>query len=120
MDYEKLSDFKINKMVTMKLGGFNESEYSSISGNFHKGKPEDEGYRIGIVVDYCDNPADAWPIILDNSICIEKRGDKTEFWRAITWNQISGNEYMPIYQNSDKNPLRAAMIVFLMMNEGGE
>ena len=61
-------------------------------------------------VDYCNNPADAWPIITENRISIiyldenewgcRGEGDKSAC-RAI-----------------NSNALRCAMIVFLMMKEG--
>ena len=117
MDYSKRSDFEINKMVAEKLGAYHKGWSHLIDAHSNAVPVMVDGSVFW--VDYCNNPAFAWPIILDNSIRIEKRGDKTEFWRAMTWNQISGNVYIPIHQDSDKK-LRAAMIVFLMMNEGGE
>ena len=50
-----------------------------------------------------NNPADAWPIIAANKINID--------FQYGSWPIAEYDEY--IY--TDKNPLRAAMIVFLMM-----
>ena len=96
-DYSKMSDFEINCRV--------HSEVMEISGlDSFKAK------------DYCNNPVDAWPSIVNNSISLEcivvNRHEKT--WRA---------QFKPAYVKhhaNDKNPLRAAMIVFLMMQEKKE
>lgn len=93
-DYSKMSDFEINCRV--------HSEVMEISGlDSFKAK------------DYCNNPVDAWPIIVNNSISLEcivvNRHEKT--WRA----QFK-TEYVK-HRVNHKNPLRAAMIVFLMMQE---
>lgn len=93
-DYSKMSDFEINCRV--------HSEVMEISGlDSFKAK------------DYCNSPADAWPIIVNNGISLEcivvNRCEKT--WRA---------QFKPSYvkhRANHKNPLRAAMIVFLMMHE---
>lgn len=63
----------------------------------------------------CNNPADAWPIIAENGITLAFQdgnwwADNLAYWvDGVEWN-IGGI--------IDKNPLRAAMIVFLMMKEG--
>lgn len=93
-DYSKMSDFEINCRV--------HSEVMEISGlDSFKAK------------DYCNNPADAWPIIVQNGISVEcitvNRHEK--MWRAL---------FKPAHvkhKQNNKNPLRAAMIVFLMMQE---
>ena len=56
-DYSKMSDFEINSAV--------HSEVMEISGlDSFKAK------------DYCNNPADAWPIIIDNKISIVSLDNK--------------------------------------------
>ncbi|HEO1670808.1 TPA: DUF2591 family protein [Klebsiella aerogenes] len=55
----------------------------------------------------CNNPADAWQIIESNGIGMRKQSNG--LWCATRM----GGAY-PIY---DDKPLRAAMIVFLMMQE---
>ena len=64
--------------------------------------------------DPCNNPADAWPLIAKHqiSICAYERnnpGMKNEYW----WEADRFCEFV----TTDNNPLRAAMIVFLKMNE---
>lgn len=57
--------------------------------------------------DPCNNPADAWPIITNNFISVIPSAHR-DIWFA----DDQGGE-----TTFDKNPLRAAMIVFLKMNE---
>lgn len=94
MDYSKMSDLEINKLVLDKVSNK---------------KPEEwlEPYAL---FEPCSNPADAWPIIIDNRISLLSveclNGD-------ISW--LAKNKACP--SRGDKNPLRAAMIVFLKMQE---
>ena len=60
--------------------------------------------------DPCNNPADAWPIITSSMISIRPVGNDGQLWEA---SGIAGMK-----ADYDKNPLRAAMVVFLMMKEG--
>ncbi|HEI0268586.1 TPA: DUF2591 family protein [Escherichia coli] len=57
--------------------------------------------------DPCNNPADAWPIITNNFISVIPSAHR-DIWFA----DGQGGE-----TTFDTNPLRAAMIVFLEMNE---
>ena len=59
--------------------------------------------------DPCNNPADACPIIISSMISVRPVGGDGHLWEA------SGMDGMKA--DYDKNPLRAAMIVFLMMKE---
>lgn len=72
----------------------------------------------GSDLDYCNNPAFSWPIILSEGICITSplKHKAKHFWYA-SWNEDGGRWSSGDLGFSDKNPLRAAMIVFLMMNE---
>ena len=90
-DYVSMSDFEINCRV--------HAEVMEISGlDSFKAK------------DYCNNPADAWPIIIGSMISVRPVGGDGHLWEA------SGMEGMKA--DYDKNPLRSAMIVFLMMKDG--
>lgn len=122
-DYAAMSDFEINSAVHNALL---DKPYEL---TFHGGgkitwKDKDSGRVIetGLVGytknglhDYCNNPADAWPIIIDNGITLAFQdgnwwADNLAYWvDGVEWN-IGGI--------IDKNPLRAAMVVFLMMKEG--
>lgn len=62
--------------------------------------------------DPCNNPADAWPIITANKISIYamSEADKRGGWGAEAFHPNDAYSF-------NDNPLRAAMIVFLMMQE---
>ena len=91
-DYASMSDSQINEMVHGII------------------KPES---NLAWCFDYCNNPADAWPIIQANGICIGYDGMS---WDASCNLQNIG----PIsdWKSHPEKPLRMAMIVFLMMKEG--
>ena len=59
------------------------------------------------IKDYCNNPSDAWPIILESKASLNPY-DNSDEWFATTDTSFFVD---------DKNPLRAAMIVYLMMQE---
>lgn len=66
--------------------------------------------------DPCNNPSDAWPIILDSKISLiepTSAGLECE-WTASKFYPVMGKDDIDC---DDENPLRAAMIVYLMMNE---
>lgn len=60
--------------------------------------------------DPCNNPEDAWPVIISSMISIRPVGNDGQLWES------SGMDGMKA--DYDNNPLRAAMVVFLMMKEG--
>lgn len=109
-DYSKMSDFEINLLVARIILNGNiilERQRTLTSSVFY------ENHQGIKTFDPCNSPADAWPIIADNGISLEcivvNRHEKT--WRA---------QFKPAYvkhRMNHKNPLRAAMIVFLMMQE---
>ncbi|EOE5655218.1 phage protein NinX family protein [Cronobacter sakazakii] len=107
MDYSKLSDFEINGMVA----SFTQSpgDHTQTSNETFIHEYADIGEIKGLCIgwkkfDPCNNPADAWPIIVENNISISNGG--AERWTA---NDVGIDN---LYK--DKNPLRAAMIVFLL------
>ncbi|AUR86927.1 NinX [Vibrio phage 1.091.O._10N.286.52.B12] len=59
------------------------------------------------VIDACNNPSDAWPIIVEHGIGMHKQHDQSWFssWTTGEFDCV------------DKNPLRAAMICFLKMKD---
>lgn len=123
MNYEEMSDFEINKCVAEAAGMELSSDHS--------------GAYVGVVrrsigsrpnyghVNYCNNPSDAWTIIVKNKIRISPvmhmSDDNGEYicngmWEAGTLWGDDGAFYNSKYNEaSNENPLRAAMIVFLMM-----
>lgn len=105
-DYSVLSDISINAMVSRKL-------YGELS---HDHRLE----LVNQVVDYCNKPDDAMPIIIENKISIAFDTNENEWlaWGDFEFDQCGWdmiNE--PTIYCSHANPLRAAMIVFLQMQE---
>lgn len=95
-NYEEMSDFEINCQV--------HAEVMQISGlNSFKAK------------DYCNNPADAWPIIVEHEIdVIQNNGQDCALATNSAVMMFRGDD---VFICQHENPLRAAMIVFLQMNE---
>lgn len=98
-DYASMSDHQINREV-QKLTGI-----GCMSGT-------------GVLIisdgrwrtfDPCNNAADAWPIITGSMISIRPVGNDGQLWEAAGMDGMKADY--------DKNPLRSAMIVFLMMKE---
>lgn len=135
MNYEEMSDFEINKAVHFKMivSGkvkeryrLNDADFVDVYRNefgenagpsviavmryVRDGIPD--GYNpFGGAFDYCNNPSDAWQIILENRINVYA-SEGPDF---MPWMAGCGGVMV-----SNKNPLRAAMIVFLMMQEQGK
>lgn len=111
-DYSKMSDTEIAQKVFFWLS----DDFCPNGGLAHINNDGFFFFDNGNVkrkFDPCNSPADAWQIIVDNGISLEcivvNRHEKT--WRA---------QFKPAYvkhRMNHKNPLRAAMIVFLMMQE---
>lgn len=124
MDYSQLSDFEINKRVAIALNidmhfFISESEDSFDSEVL----PSEMGpiwqTSAHMVLQYspsngncfnpCNNPADAWQIIESNRIGVMP----SEMKSKELWMSTSGKGSYAYH----KNPLRAAMIVFLKMQD---
>ena len=118
MDYSQLSDQEINIQVARIIHPEREVIES-------KSRPPSAcviGHLPSKWLDYCNNPADAWPIIAGNGISLIKCTVDSGYWSAeiITdidevTDQIFNCQSSFDYQ--DANPLRAAMIVFLMTQD---
>lgn len=106
MSFEEMSDLQINLLVANAIG-VDSAENSGVVYGAVKHDGDNVVSVIG-VVDYCNNPSDAWPIILANRINVyASEGPDFMPWMAGCCSVMVSN----------KNPLRAAMIVFLMMQE---
>ena len=106
MNYEQMSDFDINRLVAINRGG-----YQGHVAHMQYGVKESDKDSCGMFHferDYCNNPSDAWPIIVANRINVYA-SEGPDF---MPWMAGCGG-----FMVSNKNPLRAAMIVFLMMQE---
>lgn len=111
-NYEDMSDFEINKAVALIAGvTFNDDGAPVRFVECDTGAYADFNE---IEFDPCNNPEDAGPIIIENRIgTIPAPGNG--LWKAA--HRKVGNDDTPYHFTQDKNPLRAAMIVFLKMNE---
>ncbi|CAM7015655.1 DUF2591 domain-containing protein [Leclercia adecarboxylata] len=112
MDYSKLSDFEINRRVFEAKSGLPTLGYPHNSDKRSCGHKDINGNYQWF--DFCNNAADAWQIIAKHqiSVCAYHRanpGMKRESW----WEADIFAEFI----TRDDNPLRAAMIVFLKMQE---
>lgn len=106
MDYSKLSDFEINKRVAdIAMNGtwhVKPSHPDNDTGGWIYGS---NGIQTYDLPDYCNNPSDAWPII-------EKY--RISFLDQLTEWCVDAKGVSPVFE---ANPLRGAMIVFLMMQD---
>lgn len=106
-NYEDMSDFEINKAVALIVGVTFNDDGAPV--RFVECDTGSYGDFNEIEFDPCANPADAWPIIEKYRISIINL-DEDE-WGA------RGVAYCKSKRAIHENPLRAAMIVFLKMNE---
>lgn len=95
-DYSKLSDREIDRLVLNIVYGRHAND-KDVQRCWSRG-----GFK------YTNNPDEAWPIIISNRIGIVP-GTTTDKWAA-----HHGDWDIAI---ADINPLRAAMIVFLTIQE---
>lgn len=108
-DYSKMSDFEINKWIAIEFApngyiGINESTRSDSEVVITT--ENGEWCTKNSYVDYCNNPSDAWPIIFENEISLVVVEDGL-------WVAMFGSVF-----DESSNPLRSAMIVYLMMKDG--
>jgi len=113
-DYSKLSDVEISLAVgkLVSRDGISVVGHNGNAFIHHYSEPTDTFGAMCLgwkEVDYCNSWADAGPIIASNRISLRNRHEGD--WQAV-------NEWGVSHSYIDKNPLRAAMVVFLMMNEG--
>ncbi|ATM86728.1 MULTISPECIES: phage protein NinX family protein [Yersinia] len=117
-DYSAMSDFELNKAVANYLGKPIQPDSCQDMGNSGFA---DVIFQNGDSKDYCNSPADAWPIIVENKISLNW-SETEKLWCAhVGGVMIEGCwcwDNNPIHHHDGSNPLRTAMIVFLMMVEG--
>jgi hypothetical protein len=111
-DYSDLTDYKVNVLVAEKLGYKTETHEKSVFVSArHTG---DNVQNVVGIYDPCNNPGDAWPVIVGSEIslaCNEKEVGK--------YTALGGynNGFSSEYYHNNANPLRAAMICFLIMQD---
>lgn len=108
-DYSKLSDDEINSRVAETLP-IRFTYYADYIWN------AEEECRFAP----CNNPSDAWPIIADKKISVMWMTGEGQ-WCAWANGELEEGcwewRYCPENYSHGDNPLRAAMIVYLMMKE---
>lgn len=114
MNYEEMSDLQINLLVADAIG-VDAAENSGVVYGAVKHGGDNVVSVIG-VVDYCNNPSDAWPIISESKINLVSPIETRNSWTA-SHTKGGGNWNLNDASVVHENPLRAAMIVFLMMQE---
>lgn len=131
MNYEQMSDFEINKLVAEAYGlliqEIDDNKSLGMTTDFHEKFPAvvwvaDLDCSTGQQCepwwqfDPCNNPADAWPIISSNAIDIEFAVDSLGgIGQAHAY--IEGNTDLFYEFNDNSKALRAAIIVYLMIQE---
>jgi hypothetical protein len=115
MNYVEMTDFEINKAVSKY---FKSQVFLNMFGEPVSLEPNPAATYTGkdfdeVPFDPCNSWADAGPIIQGNYLSIEcddmfDNPMKSSYWKAYN---PDGAHY------TDVNPLRAAMIAFLMMQE---
>lgn len=115
MDYSQLSDQEINLLV---------AKIQHPDKTFIESKTRQPSVvmlnHINMWIDYCNNPANAWPIMTENKISVMWMTAEKQWCAWANGNLEEGCwewSYCPDEYHHDDNPLRAAMIVFLMMQE---
>ncbi|AUR87386.1 NinX [Vibrio phage 1.100.O._10N.261.45.C3] len=110
MNYEDMNIDQINANVTREVFGCHGWEFSENGGDcsFYHCGVDGNGYYEQAVLDYCNNPSDAWPIIVESRITVTPYDDENQGWFAT---------YDTSFFIDHKNPLRAAMICFLKMKD---
>lgn len=113
MSYEEMSDFEINQAVTREVHQCHDWAKNK-DGSFYHCGVLGESYIHQEVIDYCNNPSDAWPIIFRNDIMLNPNCADS-LWKAEQGFRFKPRGFYIVATAYSKNPLRAAMIAFLMM-----
>ena len=112
--YDEMSDFEINGSIAVRLGSNKCSKHcnASILISLKNAVVTDFGVK-----DYCNNPADMWPIVFDNDISLISAGGDKGYYANNGYLHHSGSIFDDTAEYYSENPLRAAAIVFLMMKD---
>lgn len=116
MNYSTLGDFEINcEVLAVFSPDINHMCLSGDNTCFYDCGPTGEGWNQINIPDYCNTPADAWPIIVENKIMLSPHCANDE-WKAQIY--LGREDIFDNYASAwHKNPLRAAMVVFLMTQD---
>lgn len=114
MNYEEMSDNEINQAITALIFDCEEWTLSECGKYFYHCGVDGDGFFEKEVADYCNNQSDAWPIISRNLIGVSPDEDGVTCHFYGDW---TARAFCSQICCTHKNPLRAAMIVFLMMRD---
>lgn len=112
--YRDKSDFEINRLIARINDGIHTNDEKTAVDCYTSSRSSptavlatdcDIGY---LTFDFCNNPTDAMPIIIENEISMVRVNNE---WSARQFN----NHCIEV---NDSNYYRAAMICFLMMKNG--
>lgn len=113
-DYSKLGDWEVNQKIAKLLYPDHnvmcyphDADGKSVGVELHKGGNLEW-------FDYCNTVKDSWPIITGNNIAVIPYRHTL----PCAWPTAFG--VTSKFTTEDKNPLRAAMIVFLMLHDAGQ
>ena len=124
MNYEEMRDFEINRRVGKIIFELEGKEFRTTNPmnnvvEFITGLGDEREFNY---FNGCNNPSDAWPIILENHISLTTDG--CGHWNADVISCISSDDEEYNFKcetitgmTQNKNPLRAAMICFLKMKD---
>jgi hypothetical protein len=115
-DLEKLSDFEVNKLVAKSLG----IEWHCRPGskqNSTGGWLFSDNCKGGCdsLADYCNSPSDMWPLIYESLIETAPLANSDK-WKAAGATYSKRGE-RSVFTVHHENPLRAAAIVYLLVQE---
>lgn len=117
MNYAQMSDFEINRKVLEIELGVKALGYAHAADGVSAGWVRSNQYHW---YDYCNSWADAGPIIAENQISLVFDADRMieppAHW--VMCRHVNNNGDVAEHYAQPNKPLRAAMIVFLMMQEG--
>lgn len=95
MNYQTATDEEINIAMLNKI--YFASNDNNAERLYHRARIASGD------LDYCNNPADMMPVVFDYKISLEY--DSPNEWHAYNWEA----------QARDKNPMRAAAVCYLLM-----
>lgn len=118
-EWQSKSDYEINAAVTSFIHGCEKWDLND--AEFYHCGIDGSGYFSQPILDYCNNPSDAWPIIVENKISIHH--DIARYSASsLVYDKKFENGFKVFNYNgeigdiSSRAALRAAMIVYLEMN----
>ncbi|EKN4139347.1 TPA: phage protein NinX family protein [Yersinia enterocolitica] len=114
-DYSAMSDFDINLAIAHLVLGKGNYDWNAEKKEVYRAGMDGGEFRPNAYFNPCEDPSDAWLIIFRERITLTPKVTGYE-WDAIS--PVILNDDIE-HLHTDLNPLRAAMIVFLMMKDRG-